>query len=141
VYGILYRIYGAYDEEQLQAFSRANQRIADINRVRKGDVVTLPAIPVRTNPLPPERSWVAMTTKGNLGEAYESLRSYPQVEGGIRLFPYWNPREGMVFAVLARNGFPDEKAAGTFIQRLPAEFPSGARVIVRWPEETEYYAR
>ena len=141
VYGMLYRIYGAYDEEQLQAFVRANHRIEDINRIRRGDVVTLPAIPVRTNPLPPEQSWVAVTTKGSLGEAYESLRRYPHAEGGIRLFPYWNPREGMVFAVLIRNGFPDEKAAGAFIQRLPAEFPPGARVIARWPEGTEFYAR
>jgi len=141
VYGMLHRIYGDYDEEQLQAFVRANHRIENINRIRIGDVVTLPAIPVRTNPLPPEQSWVAVTTKGSLGEAYESLRRYPHAEGGIRLFPYWNPREGVVFAVLIRNGFPDEKAAGAFIQRLPAEFPPGARVIARWPEGTEFYAR
>ena len=141
VYGMLHRIYGDYDEEQLQAFVRANHRIENINLIRRGDVVTLPAVPVRTNPLPPEQSWVAVTTKGSLGEAYESLRRYPNAEGGIRLFPYWNPREGMVFAVLIRNGFPDEKAAGAFIQRLPAEFPPGARVIARWPEGTEFYAR
>ena len=141
VYGMLHRIYGDYDEEQLQAFVRANYRIENINRIRSGDIVTLPAVPVRTNPLPPEQSWVAVTTKGSLGEGYESLRRYPQVEGGLRLFPYWNPREGMVFAVLIRNGFPDEKAAGAFIQRLPAEFPPGARVIARWPEGTEFYAR
>ena len=141
VYGMLHRIYGAYDEEQLQAFVRANHRIQDINRIRRGDVVTLPAVPVRTNPLPPEQSWVALTTKGSLGEAYESLRRYPNAEGGIRLFPYWNPGEGMVFAVLIRNGFPDEKAAGAFIQSLPAEFSPGARVISRWPEGTEFYAR
>ena len=140
-YRMLSRIYGAYDEEQLQAFVRANHRIEDINRIRKGDVVTLPAVPVRTNPLPPAQSWVAVTTKGSLGEAYESLRRYPHAEGGIRLFPYWNPREGMVFAVLIRNGFPDEKAAGAFIQRLPAEFSPGARVITQWPEGTEFYAR
>ncbi|MCX5820497.1 MAG: AAA family ATPase [Deltaproteobacteria bacterium] len=141
VYGMLSRIYGAYDEGQLQAFVRANPRIENIHRIRRGDVVTLPAVPVRENPLPPEQSWVAVTTKGNLGEAYESLRRYPNAEGGIRLFPYWNTREGMVFAVLIRNGFPDEKAAGAFIQRLPAEFPPGARVIARWPEGTEFYAR
>jgi general secretion pathway protein A len=141
VYSMLHRIYGDYDEEQLQAFVRANYRIENINRIRSGDIVTLPAVPVRTNPLPPEQSWVAVTTKGSLGEGYESLRRYPQVEGGLRLFPYWSPREGMVFAVLIRNGFPDEKAAGVFIQRLPAEFPPGARVIARWPEGTEFYTR
>jgi general secretion pathway protein A len=141
VYGMLSRIYGAYDEEQLQAFVRANPRISNINRIRRGDVVTLPAVPVRTSPLPQEQSWVAVTTKGSLGEAYESLRSYTNAEGGIRLFPYWNPREGMVFAVLIRNGFPNEKSAGAFIQRLPAEFPPGARVIAQWPEGTEFYAR
>jgi len=141
VYSMLHRIYGDYDEEQLQAFVRANHRIENINRIRSGDIITLPAVPVRTNPLPPEQSWVAVTTKGSLGEGYESLRRYPQVEGGLRLFPYWNPREGMVFAVLIRNGFPDEKAAGVFIQRLPAEFPPGARVIARWPEGTEFYTR
>ncbi|MCE5264043.1 MAG: AAA family ATPase [Deltaproteobacteria bacterium] len=141
VYGLLRRVYGAYDEEQLQAFVRTNHRIADINRIRKGDVITLPAVPVRTNPLAPDQSWVAVAMKGSLGEAYESLRSYPQVEGGIRLFPYWNPKEGMVFALLSRSGFPDEKAAGAFIQRLPADFPPGARVIARWSEETEFYAR
>jgi len=141
VYGLLRRIYGVYDEAQLRVFVRANNRIKDINRILRGDVVTLPAIPVRTNPLPPEQCWVAVTTKGSLGEAYEFLRRYPGREGGVRLFPYWNPREGLVFAVLIRNGFPDEKAADAHIRRLPAEFPPGARVIARWPEGTEFYAR
>ena len=141
VYGMLYRIYGAYDEEQLRAFVRANPRIENISRIRKGDVVTFPAVPLRTNPLPPEQSWVAVTAKENLGEGCDALRRYPRTEGGIRLFPYWNPRDGMVFALLIRNGFPDEKAAGAFIQGLPAEFPPGARVISRWPEGTEFYAR
>lgn len=141
VYGMLHRIYGAYDEEQLKAFVRANPRIENISRIRKGDVVTFPAVPVKANPLPPEQSWVAVTTKENLGEGCESLRRYPRAEGSVRLFPYWAPREGMVFAVLIRNGFPDEKAAGAFIQSLPAEFLPGARVIARWPEGTEFYAR
>lgn len=141
VYGLLRRIYGAHDDAQLRAFVRANHRIKDINRIRRGDVVTLPAIPVPMNPLPPEQYWVAVTVKESLGEAYESLRRYPDAEGGVRLFPYWNPREGMVFAVLIRNGFPDEKAADAFIQRLPAEFSPGARVIAPWPKGTEFYAR
>jgi hypothetical protein len=141
VYGMLFRVYGAYDEEQLQAFVRANPRIKNINMLLKGDIVTLPAVSVGTNPLPPEQSWVAVATKGSLGEAYESLRRYSQAEGGVRLFPSWNPREGMVFDVLIRKGFPDEKAAGAFIQRLPAEFPPGARVIAKWTEGTEFYAR
>lgn len=141
VYGMLHRVYGAYDEEQLKAFVRANPRIENISRIRRGDVVTFPAVPVRPHPLPKEQSWVAVTAKENLGEGCEALRRYPHTEGGIRLFPYWNPREGMVFALLIRNGFPDEKAAGAFIQSLPAEFSAGARVIARWPEGTEFYAR
>ena len=141
VYGILRRVYGDYDEEQLRAFVRANPRIGNINLIRTGDVITLPAVPARTNPLPPEQAWVAVTTKGSLGEAYESVRRSPRAEGGIRIFPYWNPQEGMVYAVLIKNGFSDEKAAGAFIQRLPAEFSPGARVIATWPEGTEFYAR
>ncbi len=140
-YGMLRRIYGAYDEEQLQAFVRGNHRIKNINRIIRGEVITFPAIPVETNPLPPDESWVAVTTKGSLGEAYEALGRYPRREGRVRLFPYWNGEEGLVFAVLLRQGFPDEKAAGAFIQRLPAEFSPGARVIARWPEGTEFYAR
>jgi hypothetical protein len=84
---------------------------------------------------------VAVTAKENLGEGCDALRRYPRMEGGIRLFPYWNPREGTVFALLIRSGFPDEKAAGAFIQGLPAEFSPGVRVISRWPEGTEFYAR
>lgn len=141
VYGMLHRVYGAYDEEQLKAFVRANPRIENISRIRKGDIVNFPAVPIRTNPLPPEQTWVSVTTKENLGEGCESLRRYPRAEDGVRLFPYWNSREGMVFAVLIRNGFPDEKAAGAFIQRLPAEFLPNARMIARWPEGTEFYAR
>ena len=141
VYGMLYRVYGDYDEEQLKAFLRANRRLENINLIRRGDVVTLPAIAVRTNPLPPDQFWVAVAAKRSLGEAYESLRRYPDLEGGIRLFPYWNPQEGVIFALLVRKGFRDEKAAGEFIRRMPAESATGARVVDGWPEGTEFYAR
>ena len=141
VYGLLCRIYGVYDNAHLRAFVRANNSIEDINRIFWGNVITLPAIPVPMNPLPPEQYWVAVTTKGSLGEAYEFLRGYPNAEDSVRLLPYWNPREGMVFAVLIRNGFPDEKAAVAYTRWLPAEFSPGARVISRWPEGTEFYAR
>ncbi len=142
VYGILYHVYGSYDEEQLQAFVRANQRIKNINLVLRGEVITFPAIPARNNPLPSGKSWVAVTAKGSLGEAYEMLGSYPDAEAGeVRLFPYWNKQEGMVYAVLAKKGFPDKHEANAFIKNLPPEFSSGARVVAGWPEGTEFYAR
>jgi general secretion pathway protein A len=142
VYGILNHIYGAYDEQQLQVFVRANQHIKNINRVIRGEVIAFPAIPAKNNPLPPGKAWVAMAMKGSLGEAYETLGSYPDaVARDARLFPFWNQKEGMVYAILARSGFSDNGAADAFIRRLPSDMASGARVISHWPEGTEFYAR
>jgi hypothetical protein len=142
VYTMLHRIYGVYDETQLRTFVRANHpRLENLNRIRRGDILTLPAVPTRENPLPPNRHWVVVTTKNTLGEAYDLIRQYPGGGDGVRLFPYWNRQEGLVFAVLVRQGFADETAADACIRRLPPDFSSGARVISRWSEGTNYYAR
>jgi general secretion pathway protein A len=142
VYAMLHQIYGAYDETQLRTFVRANHpRLENLNRIRQGDILALPAVPARENPLPPNRHWVVVTTRSTLGEAYELIRQYPGGGDVVRLFPYWNRQEGLVFAVLVQQGFADEAAADACMRRLPPDFSSGARVISRWSEGTNYYAR
>lgn len=142
VYVMLHRIYGAYDESHLRAFVRANHpHVRNLNLIRQGDILTLPAVPTKENPLPPNQHWISVTSRATLGEAYEMIRQYPGGADGVRLFPYWNNKEGLVFAVLVRQGFVDKAAADAYIGRLPADFSSGSKVISIWAEGTKYYAR
>ena len=47
----------------------------------------------------------------------------------FRFLPYWNPRQGMVFSVVLKDGFSDEASARQKIASLPAALASRASVI------------
>jgi general secretion pathway protein A len=141
VSGLLSRIYGPYNSSQLGAFLKANPHVSDMNRIRAGDAFTLPAVTRGYNPLPEGRYWICLKNERSLQDTYRFLKNNPKHLPPLRLFPYWNPGEGLVFCLLLKEGYSLETAASAAIRQFPADLAGKAIVIGSWDEKTEFYAR
>ncbi len=133
-------IYGAFNPGRFKSFTLANPHITNINFLKVGEVVNLPALPVMLNPLPSGAYWVQITSKQNIEEAYRLYKDYPHHLSAIRLFPYWNGQEGMVYAIFLKDGFTNEASAMSAIQKLPSQFASSAKVVKKWESDTVFFA-
>ena len=72
---------------------RANSAIYDPDHTEVGQLISVPAIPVRVKPLPTEVWWVQVEEKDNLEAAINVLRSHPEDAPPIRIVPYWNGKK------------------------------------------------
>jgi hypothetical protein len=109
--------------------------------VQAGELIHLPALPVERNPLAANRYWVQITASKNLEETYELYRTYKLEAPSLRFLPYWNPRQGRVFSIMLKDGFPDETAAWHSITRLPDALASEAGVLKNLEQDTVFYTR
>jgi general secretion pathway protein A len=137
---LLQRVYGAYSNKQLQAFISANPLIKNVNILPIGEKITFPAIPAPVKPLPKTKTWIVLMSKKTLEEALQGFANWPDPENIVRLIPYWNHREGLVFAFFLKNGFTDKATAEEFIKKMPVEYSMETRIISSFPDETEFYA-
>jgi general secretion pathway protein A len=133
---LLREIYGNNGTANLQAVALANPHISDMNRVRAGETISLPAIPASPGSLAPEKIWVQMAKKAALEDAYRLFTDYPSDMPPIRLIASWNPREGLVFTIVLKNGFSSAKAARDAIQHLP----TGAKIMEKTEKGTIFFA-
>jgi general secretion pathway protein A len=141
IYTLLQRVYGAYSDEQFQAFLQANPQIKNINLVVRGEKISFPAIPAPGKPLSEGKSRVALLSKKSLEEAMDAFFDWPNAKKKLRLIPYWNLREGLVFALFVIEEFPGEKEADEYIKSGPSENTLHARIVSSFPAGTEFYAR
>ena len=121
--------------------ARANPHIKNLNRVQAGELIHLPVLPVEKSPLAANRYWVQIIASQNLEETYEFYRTYKLEVPSLRFLPYWNPRQGMVFSIMLKDGFPDETAARLSITRLPDALASEAGVLKNLEQDTVFYTR
>jgi general secretion pathway protein A len=133
---LLREIYGNNGTANLQAVALANPHIADMNRVRAGETISLPAIPALPGSLPPEKIWVQMAKKSALEDAYRLFKDYPSDMPPIRLVPSWTLREGLVFSIVLKNGFSNAKEARDAIQYLP----TGAKIMEKTAQGTIFFS-
>jgi len=140
VAGIVRSVYGGCDTERLKLITEANPHIKDLNRVMPGDVINLPAIPSGFYPAQEWICWVQVARKDSLEDVYGLYRKYPGQLPPIQIFPYWNGREGLKFAVILKKGFVDEKSAQSAITGLPRLISSGAEIIKEWDEDTVFFS-
>jgi general secretion pathway protein A len=142
VFWLLRRVYADFKPADIQIVKNTNPHIKDINNVRPGDVVKIPAIPNMYNPLSLGKgnSWVQIARKNNLDDAYKILLDYPRHLSPIRLFSYWNSREGTVFLVLLKGEFADDASALNAIKQLPPSIAAEAKVINDWNKDTIFFA-
>jgi general secretion pathway protein A len=134
-------IYGQAGKGHLDAISRANPHIRNINRISAGETVHLPALRARSNPLASGRYWVRVASGSNLEEAYRLFEEHRSLFPALWFVPYWNSDEGLVFAVLMKDGFGDEDSARTAMGKLPAALSAGARVTAanQWKADTVFF--
>jgi general secretion pathway protein A len=140
IWWMLTDFYGVYDPGIFRSVATANPHIRNLSRVQAGEMIHLPALPVKGTPLP-GRYWVQILASGNLEETYEFFRTQKEGYASLRFLPYWNPRQGVVFSILLKDGFPDETSARQKIAALPASLASRAAVINRFEENTVFYTR
>jgi general secretion pathway protein A len=134
---MLERIYGKGAFLRLEAVARANPQIHDLDRVKKGDIINIPVLPRNYEPSPRDKYRVQIASPDNLREAYELLTEAVSLPA-LFLLPYWNKKDGLVFAVLLQVGFPDEAAALSAAKALPSPFNTAARVVKDWTEDTVF---
>ena len=134
------RIYGNSDLNRLNAVARANPQIENINVVVAGKTVNFPALPVSWKPPPQKVYRLQLARKSDLREAYGLIERYLPALPAIQMIPYWNSREGLVFAILLREGFADEATALGAKAQLPAPFASDAAVREQWGSDTVFFA-
>jgi general secretion pathway protein A len=141
IWWMLNDFYGLYDKDIYQSVAAANPHIRNLSRVQAGEVIHLPALPVKKSPLVAGKYWVQILGSQNLEESYEFFRTQKEGYPSLRFLPYWNPRQGVVFNVVLKDGFPDETSARQKIAALPAALASRAAVINHFEKDTVFYTR
>jgi len=134
---LLLAIYGKTGPARFPAIVRANPHIEDLNWVRTGEEIAFPAIPLPPEPWPRDGKRVMVASARSLAEAYELYKGYA---GYVRLLPFWNPREGMVFALATRKVFAGENEARQAMRQLPAPLRAGAKIMAKPGDDTVFFA-
>ena len=138
--GLIHRIYGTYSNKNFRSIILANPRIEDPDRVEVGHPIRFPAIPTPVVPLNKSVWWVKIAEKNSLSDAMDLLRNYPDAAPPVRLIPYWNPTNGMRFAVILKQVFTTAEAAQSQLRLLPGSFLTGGQVQASWGDLNVFYA-
>ena len=141
IWWMLNDFYGEYNKSIFRSVAQANPHIKNLSRVQAGELIHLPALPAEKSPLAANRYWVQIAASKNLEEIYELYKTYKLEVPSLRFLPYWNPRQGMVFAIMMKDGFPDEVAARQNINRLPNALAFEAGVLKNLEQDTVFYTR
>jgi general secretion pathway protein A len=139
VWWMLNDFYGDFDRGKLRAVSLANPHIKNLSRVKAGERVTLPAIPAKSNPFPSGKFWVQLASGENIDEMYELYKHHETTVRTVRFLPYWNGREGLVFSIFLKDGYPDMQTALAEMQKLPHPISDKAKVSANFSEDTIFF--
>jgi general secretion pathway protein A len=143
VFAMIKRVYGDFDPDGMQAVKDANPNLTNNWQVQPGDAINIPAIPSMNNPLlsGKKKYFVKVHKAKTLEDAYTLTLDHPNNLPPVRIFSYWNSREGTVFLVIMKNGYESEDEASRAIKRLPAEYAENAEIIKSWDNDTRYFAK
>jgi len=141
VWWMLNDFYGDFDSIKFKAVALANPHIKDLSRVNAGEAIKLPAIPAKSKPLLQGKCWVQVVNSENIDEAYELYKNYQNTLQYLRFLPYWNSREGLVFAIFLKDGYPDMESALNVVRTLPQPLASSAKVLAKLDDDTIFFTR
>ncbi|HUH66700.1 MAG TPA: AAA family ATPase [Syntrophales bacterium] len=141
IWRLLNDFYGDFDKDLLRKVARANPHIRNLARVSAGEVIELPAIPAKDNPLGPGKCWVRIARSGQIGEVYELYKNYLPSIPSLYFLPYWNSREGLGFAVVMKEGFANLDDAIAAARRLPQPLAANAEVFAKVSDDTVFFKR
>ena len=141
VWWMLTDCYGQYDGNILRAVAKVNPQLKNLNRVPAGAIVNLPALEAETNPLAAGKVWVQIASSADLEAAYEFYRTHKPAASSLWFLPHWNPRQGVVFSILLREGFADHDSARRGIAKLPPVLAAQAVAVSSMAPDTVFYTR
>jgi len=127
----------------VQEIRKHNPHIKNLNYVRPGDIVHVPAIAGTSEaPVSEEKGEILIQIArcGSLDEAYTILMNRPAGLPPARILSWWNPREGRVFTVVLKGGYADEASARNAIKLLPSSIAAGASIVRKWDKDTIFFA-
>jgi len=139
---ILHEVYGNYDDGLIRDFRKLNPHIADINKIQQGDSVKIPALPANMDPFHEGKYLIRIAAKSNLNDALDYIRLYPQNLPPVKLLPYWNRQEGLVFAVTLKERFSNLDSALAKKKAMSSSaYPDEAETLCAGAHGTEFYVR
>lgn len=127
--GMIKNIYGVFDQKNLAGIAQANPHIADIHAVEVGTGIIFPALTFDTDALTRRLVWLEMDMTRTLSDAYAALRRLENFQVPVRILPYWAPREGLKFSVVAELPYPGAEAARAAMSDLPTPLRTEARLL------------
>jgi hypothetical protein len=131
IWRLLNDFYGDFDREQLKKVARANPHIKNLSRVSAGEIIELPAIPAKSNPLASGKCWVRVARSEKIDEIYELYKNYQPTLPSLNFLPYWNSREGLAFAIVLKDSFSSMEDALGAARRLPQPLAGNAEVFAK----------
>jgi general secretion pathway protein A len=141
IWRLLNDFYGDFDRDQLKKVARANPHIKNLSRVSAGEIIELPAIPAKSNPLASGKCWVRVARSEKIDEIYELYRNYQPTLPSLNFLPYWNSREGMAFTIVLKDGYASIEDALGAARRLPQPLAGNAEVFVKVSDDTIFFKR
>lgn len=141
IWRLLNDFYGDFDREQLRKVARANPHIRNLSRVTAGEVIELPAIPAKSNPLASGKCWVRIARSEKMDEIYELYKHYQPALPSLNFIPYWNSREGLAFAIVLRDGFANIEDALGAAGKLPQPLAANAEVFAKVSDDTIFFKK
>jgi hypothetical protein len=136
-------IYGEVNSEIVGKVNKANPKINNKNAITVGQNINLPSIPANVHPFQ-DGGFIVILQKGNnIKEMYDFFHenTYNQILPPILFFPFWNSKEGMIFAVILDKKFNSTEIAREAINKLPASIAAKAQIISKWDEESVFFNR
>jgi general secretion pathway protein A len=141
IWRLLNDFYGDFDREKLRKVARANPHIKNLSRVSVGEIIELPAIPAKSNPLASGKCWVRIARSEKIDEIYELYKNYQPALPSLNFLPYWNSREGLAFAIVLKDGFSNMEEALGAARRLPQPLAGNAEVFAKVSDDTIFFKR
>jgi general secretion pathway protein A len=132
-------IRGDFSKPYLQQLLKLNPMIADPNSIEEGTAITFPSAPASAPPANPKVHWIELGNKNSLEEAYAQLLAFEPEKKTIRLVPYWNPHDGLRFAIVLSEFFSDPLAAASGLRLLPAKLSGQSKIVSGWDVETLFF--
>jgi hypothetical protein len=133
--------YGNFGAEQLKAVALANPHIKNLNRVKAGDAIKLPAIQAKSDPFPQGKYWVKLANSPDVDEIYELYKNYEYTLPSLRFLPYWNVGEGLVFAIFLKDGYENTESALNAVKNMPQKLSSNTKVFTKLDKDTVFFRR
>jgi hypothetical protein len=141
IWWMLTDFYGNFNNRQLKEVEKANPHIKNFNRIRAGEVIKLPAVPIQSNPLPQGKYLIQIAKSDDIDKIYELYKKYERIIPSLKLLPHWNTKDGLLFSIFVRDGYPGMESAQNAIKKLPQQISTNAQVLSNLDDSTVFFTR